>query len=190
MSRITTLTSHEISQLFESVANRKYHLRDRAMLALSIYAGMRVSEISSLKMSDVLDEEGCLMNEVIPKQRKNSKHPKVVYLTDRVMATLNDYLITIPIKKPGTHVFHADTSASFTSNGLTQWFFTRYRQAGLHASSNSGHKTFCRALASKGVSIQTIARLAGHQHSSTTRRYMTGLYSEASMLRGAVELVG
>jgi len=189
MSTINTLNSNEITQLFDAVINKKFPYRDRAMLTLSIYAGMRVSEIATLKMGDVLDSDGKLKHALTPRKRKNSRNPRIVYLTQKVMNMLDEYLATIQDKSAGKHVFHADKSESFTVNGLTQWFFTRYKEVGIRASSGSGHKSFCQQLASKGVSIKTICELAGHRHTSTTKRYLSGLYSKSTLLRCAVELV-
>ena len=159
------------------------------MLTLSIYAGMRVSEIATLKMGDILEADGQLKNALKPKQRKNSRNPRVVYLTQRVVAVLEEYLATIQDKSDDRHVFHADKSESFTVNGLTQWFFTRYKEVGVRASSNSGHKSFCQQLASKGVGINTISELVGHRHRSTTKRYLSGLYSQDDLVRSAFHLV-
>lgn len=189
MSTINTLNSHEITQLFGAVINKKFPSRDRAILTLSIYAGMRVSEIATLKMGDVLDADGQLKNALTPKQRKNSKNLRVVYLTQKVITVLEEYLATIQDKSTGKHVFHADKSESFTVNGLTQWFFNRYKEVGVRASSNSGHKSFCKQLVSKGVSINTISELVGHRHRSTTKRYLSGLYSQDDLVRNAFHLV-
>jgi integrase/recombinase XerD len=190
MATTKPLKPTEISTLFDSIESKKYPQRDKAMLALSIYAGMRVSEIAKLKNEDVFDLNGILKDEIVLKSRKNCHEPKVIYLSEKVKISLNAYLQSKHDKHPSKAFFHADKADFFTTNGLTQWFFTRYRQAGIEASSDSGHKTFCQSLASKGVGIKTISSLVGHRHRSTTKRYLSGLYSETALMRSAVNLAG
>jgi integrase/recombinase XerD len=48
-----------------------------------------------------------------------------------------------------------------------------YKKAGIdNGSSHSGRRTFITTLARKGVGARVLQSLAGHQHLSTTQRYI------------------
>ena len=50
MAQAKTLTQDELEQVLNYVSTRKYAERNRALIAMSFYAGLRVAEIASLKM--------------------------------------------------------------------------------------------------------------------------------------------
>jgi hypothetical protein len=82
---------------------------------------------------------------------------------------------------------HRGPRRHFSPNTLAGHFFWLYRKAGVTgASSHSGRKTFLTSLASQGISVFVLAKLAGHKDIKTTMRYVT---TSDDMLRKAVELV-
>ena len=58
MSQAKTLTQAEIDQVLAYIATRRFALRNRVMLYTSFWSGMRVGEIASLKVGDVLNDDG------------------------------------------------------------------------------------------------------------------------------------
>ena len=58
MKQAKVLTEAEMKRLLAVVANDRHGERNRLAVMLSFLAGLRVSEIAALKVSDVVDGEG------------------------------------------------------------------------------------------------------------------------------------
>ena len=56
MSQAKILNSVELRRVLDYVATRKHSARNRAMLLLTHFAGMRVAEVASLRLNDVLND--------------------------------------------------------------------------------------------------------------------------------------
>ena len=54
MSQAKTLTPAELDQVLDYISQRSFALRNRVMLLTGMWSGMRVSEIASLSVSDVM----------------------------------------------------------------------------------------------------------------------------------------
>ena len=55
MAQAKTLSQVELDQVLNYVSTKKYALRDRAIILTSFLGGLRVAEIASLKMGDVVN---------------------------------------------------------------------------------------------------------------------------------------
>ncbi len=64
MSQAKTLTAQELRRVLDYVATRKHAARNRAMLLATHLSGMRVGEVAALRISDVLDADGGIRNEI------------------------------------------------------------------------------------------------------------------------------
>ena len=58
MSQAKTLTPEEVSQVLDFIATQNYPLRNRVMLLTGLWSGMRVGEIASLRIQDLLNADG------------------------------------------------------------------------------------------------------------------------------------
>lgn len=91
------LNSQEIERVFsyarECARNgSKYGGRNLILLLLSLYLGLRLNEISRLKIGDVLNEEGILKKCMVLK-KNNGANLRYVYLTNEyVRELLTEYL--------------------------------------------------------------------------------------------------
>ena len=54
MAQAKTLTPQEFDRLLAYVAGRSYAMRNRMMILISFWSGMRVGEIANLKVGDVI----------------------------------------------------------------------------------------------------------------------------------------
>ena len=52
------LNEKELKRVMSTVRSRRHWKRDELVVLLSFYAGLRSCEISSLRIGDVVDEEG------------------------------------------------------------------------------------------------------------------------------------
>ena len=93
MPQAKTLNMQELDKVLESVRWNKYPERDRIMILISFWSGMRVGEIASLKISDVLGSDGNIKSEVrlTPEQTKGSRHRKVL-LGEKLKDELATYI--------------------------------------------------------------------------------------------------
>lgn len=188
MSQARVLNSQELRRVLDHVATRRHNARNRTMLLLTHYAGMRVAEVAALRINDVLNSDNTIKGEVrlMPEQTKG-KHARTVYLNERMQKELAHYIKLLKIKDVTKPLFYTQKQAGFSANSLTQYFFYLYRAVGLEgASSHSGRRSFLTGLANKGTAIHILKSLAGHRNISTTATY---LYSSPDQLKAAVELI-
>jgi integrase/recombinase XerD len=189
MAQAKTLTQNEIDQVLRFIAiNSRYSTRNRTMVLMSFYSGMRVGEIASLRVCDVQNEDGTLKNEIrLSAAQTKGNVGRVVFVNEKLRTELASYLKSFKPKSTSQPLFYTEKSDGFTANTLTQWFFWLYRKAGISsASSHSGRRTFITNLANKGVGVRVLASLAGHKSINTTMVYID---TNDNIKRQAVELV-
>ena len=188
MKQAKTLTAQELRQALGHVALSKHALRNRAMLLLTHYAGMRVGEVAALRVGDVLDAAGNVRSELrLEAHQTKGQVGRTVFVNDRLQKELAAYARTLRSKDSTGPFFVTQKRTGFSANTLTQHFGELYARAGLEgATSHSGRRTFITSLASQGVSVRVLAALAGHRSIQTTQRYID---VNDNMLRNAVELV-
>lgn len=185
-----TLTAIELRRVLDYVATRKHAARNRACLLLMYYAGLRVGEAASLRIADVVGQDGNIKKEIQlkPSQTKGG-HARTVFVSERLQKELEIYVCTLSHVKPNDKLIYSQkiTSDGFTANTLTQHFHYLFKRAGIDgATSHSPRRTFITNLAAKGISVRVLMSLAGHRNISTTQSYID---VNDDMKRSAVELV-
>lgn len=188
MSQAKTLTQAEIDQVLRYIDTRKYALRNRTLLLTSFWSGMRVKELSSLRIMDVMNADGSIKNEIrLTAEQTKGCHPRTVFLPQKLRVELANYLKFRVVDKPEIPLFFTDRNKGFTPNTMCQFFFWLYRNAGVSgASSHSGRRTFITNLAQKGIGVRVLASLSGHRNIAVTQRYID---VNDEMKRNAVELI-
>lgn len=185
-----TLTEQEMRQVLNHISTRKHAARNRALLLMTHYAGLRVGEVAALRYQDVLDAAGVLRNEIrLEAFQTKGNEGNVVFISEKLKKELSRYLRDHPCTEPSAALFSTQKQRQrgFTANTLTQFFHHLYRAAGLDgASSHTGRRSFITKLAAKGVGVRVLMSLARHKHISTTQRYID---VNDDMMRKAVELI-
>lgn len=174
MAQAKTLSQTELDLVLNYVSTKKYALRDRALILTSFLGGLRVAEIASLKMGDVLNPDGTIKNEIrLSAEQTKGKHPRTVFVSQRLQTELANYLATRHIRNADIPFFHTDHRLGFSANGLCVWFYQLYKNVGISGgSSHSGRKFFITTLANKGIGVRILASLAGHRSIAVTQRYI------------------
>ena len=183
-----TLNERELQRLLDFVKSTKSAARNRAILLLTHFAGMRIGEVAAVRVCDVLASDDTVRDEInlSAAQTKGNKSRSVL-LNDRMRSELAVYMLTVRIRDTKQPLFSTQRSAGFTANSLTQVVNGIYKQAGFDgASSHSGRRGFLTNLAEKGVSVRVMMALAGHRNMATTQRYID---LRPGVLRNAVELI-
>lgn len=189
-----TLNATELRRVLDYTATRKHSARNRALLLIGMYSGMRVGEIASLRYCDVIDAEGMVVNEIrLKAENTKTKEARTVFVSEKLQKELAQYVKVYKPANTDTKLFYSQKGDSykngggFSANTLTQFFHYLYKRAGIiGASSHSSRRTFATEISSKGVSIRVLQKLLGHKNLQTT-----AIYIDASddMLRKAVNLV-
>ena len=190
MAQAKTFKLEELQQVLSYVEHSKYAHRNRAILLLTHWAGLRVGEVAALRMCDVLDANNDVKCEIrlSPEQTKGG-HARTVFINEKLRAELQCYADTLKTRDAQWAFFPTQKfpRRGFTANTLTQHMNTIYKQCQIEgATSHSGRRSFITNLASKGIGVRVLMSLAGHKNISTTQAYID---VNDDMKRKAVELI-
>lgn len=167
----------------------RHAARNRALILTSFLTGMRVGEMAALRISDVVNEDGTIKDEIrLTADQTKGSRGRVVMLGDKIRKELSTYVATIKTDNAASPFFYSQRSrVGFTANTLCQHFGNTYKNAGLSgATSHSGRRSFITTLANKGVGVRVLMSLAGHRNIGTTQRYID---LNDQMLKVAVNLI-
>jgi len=64
MGKAKTFTATELRRVLDYIATRQHALRNRAMLLMTHWGGMRVGEVAALRYCDVLNSDGTVRSEI------------------------------------------------------------------------------------------------------------------------------
>ena len=179
-----TLTPQELNQVLSTASQcNRWGLRNRMLLLITHWSGMRVCEVASLRISDVLDVRGDVMNEVqLNASQTKGSHCRVVVFPQRLQTELRAYikkqfgfrsLVGVAYEFGHKPLFYTQKRNAFSPNTLTQTFAAIYREAGIKgATSHTGRRTWLTQLAAKGANVRVLQSLAGHRSLAVTQRYI------------------
>jgi integrase/recombinase XerD len=182
-----TLTNADVKRILDFIALKKHAARNRAMFLVTLYAGLRVGEVASLRYMDVLDVDNQVRDEIrLDASVTKGNEARTVFVNLKLRKELQYYISVTPYQNLADKLFYTQKNEGFTANTLTQFFHYLYRTAHVDgATSHSGRRTFITTLANKGVSVRLLASLVGHKNISTTQFYID---VNDDMKRSAVEL--
>lgn len=188
MSQAKTLTPAEIEHMLAYIAQRSFALRNRVMFLTGLWSGMRVGEIASLSVGDVMNGDGSIRAEVrLTAAQTKGRHPRTVFLPKKLQEELADYMALRPTAKPQHPLFITSGRKRFSANVMAQHFHYLFKHAGIAgASSHSMRRSFITTLANKGISVRVLAEIAGHKSIAVTQKYID---VNDDMKRNAVEMV-
>jgi integrase/recombinase XerD len=157
------LSLEELERLFMSPNNPKH----RALLMTTYAAGLRVSEVTRLKVRDI-ESERMLIRVEQGKGRKD----RYTLLSDRLLAELR---ASWKIDRPRPWLFPGPDLCRPMSISAAQRIYYRAKQ-GAHISHGKGIHTlrhcFATHLLEAGTDIATIQALMGHRWIGTTMMYV------------------
>lgn len=153
--------------------------RDRAIIYLLTYAGLRVNELSNLKLTDI-DLE-------LKRIRIVGKGMKVrtIPISNTLLAELQEWLsfrAKIAHQKPhaadSPYIFYSQRSPKFTVRGI-QTMIEGYSLPKKKLTPHMFRHTFCKwMLKATNNDIEKVRRLAGHSNIATTSKYLKDSYSD------------
>jgi len=146
--------------------------RDRAWFVLMLRAGLRVGEVVSLRLTDVLVSPQTDQPARLRVCGKGQKE-RVVLLTADAYAVLNVWLQFRPASDQ-TNIFLNDRGSPLTTNGI-EWLLHQYgAQVELAVTPHQLRHTYARQLTEAGMPLTSLSKLMGHAQVSTTQLYPAG----------------
>ena len=188
MRQAQTLNEAQLRRVLHYTGSRRHPLRDRTIIMVSFYAGLRAKEIAALTVGNVFDEQGAVREQfILSAAQSKGGQTRTVYLNQRLRRALADYADTLKLGDPNQALFESQKGGHFSANTMCQLFLEIYKAVGLKdASSHSGRRTYITRLANKGVGVRVLAALAGHSSISVTQKYID---VNSDQLSQAVELL-
>lgn len=173
-SQIAEMT--EFIKLIESPTkiekNKIIGLRNRAMMETLFATGMRISELLSLKRSQI-DHTGRIF--IMGKGKKQ----RFVYLTPRATIIIKEYLRTRSDTSPALFVPYRGRNSGEKDKHIScnylQYKIKKYRELlkiNLPISAHSLRHAFATYLAEEGANPAALQHLLGHESLTTTTRYV------------------
>jgi len=149
------------------------YARDRAWFALMVRAGLRVGEVVTLKISDVLNQEAEGADPVRIRVEGKGRKERMVWLSAEAYAVLAEWLAERG-ETQSEQVFLNERGQPLSANGI-QWLLHRYgRQAGIDLTPHQLRHTFARQLTEAGMPVTSLGKLMGHAQITTTQIYTAG----------------
>ena len=162
------LSPDEVSRLLEAAPGLKY----RAALSLAYGAGLRASEVVSLKVSDIDSTR-----EVIRVEQGKGRKDRYAMLSDRLLELLRAWWLAgweQGVMLPGGWLFPGqDPVNPLTTRQLSRAFHGAKQAAGIDkpVSLHTLRHCFATHLLEQKVDIRVIQVLLGHKKLDTTARY-------------------
>jgi integrase/recombinase XerD len=172
------LNEKELKRVVQHQIGTKHGIRNIALLHFSFYMGLRAKEMASLRISDVVDSNGEIKDQIeLNREMTKGDKSRTVYLVNsKVRNALKDYLdFRKNIENSyfrNSPLFRSQISNSFSANTIQMLFTRMYKDVGLDgASSHSGRRSFATRLLEQGVNIKSVQTLLGHSSITTTSIY-------------------
>jgi integrase/recombinase XerD len=159
------LNEKELSALFNTLENKKH----KAMLFTAYSAGLRVSEIVNLKISNI--DSGRMQ---ILVARAKGKKDRYVNPSPILLDILRQYIVTYK-PRPRLYLFESEqTFGAYPTRTVQQIFSNAKHKAGIRkeVGVHSLRHSFATHLLDKGTDIKYIKDLPGHFNIKTTERYL------------------
>ncbi|ADI02793.1 tyrosine-type recombinase/integrase [Syntrophothermus lipocalidus] len=158
------LTRPEQAALMRAV-RAKGRLRDEAMIALMLFAGLKVGELVALEREDVVVRERS--GKVVVRQGKGNKRREVP-----LNATARDILRRWLEENPTGPLWPSQKGGRLSKRQVQKIvedcaYIAKLKDVTCHKLRH----TFCKNLLDAGVSIDQVAAMAGHSRLDVTKRY-------------------
>lgn len=156
------LSRDEVARLFHAVAKPRYRL----LLQTAYAAGLRVSEVVALQITDI-DSQRMLLHIRAAKGNKDRLVPLSAFLLEQLRDYWRHY-------RPKRWLFPGQTPDSPLSIGQVQRIFRQALRAAAITKKASMHTlrhSYATHLLESGTDLATLQKLLGHNQVSTTLRY-------------------
>ncbi len=171
------LSDSHVDAALKAVVKTRYPARNRAILLLSIKAGLRAGEISKLTWPMVCNPDGNIGDTIELYDIAAKK------CSGRTIPMHKQIKAALCALKDSDHsdgsIIRSERNAAMASESIVNWFAIFYRSLDFNGcTSHSGRRTFitkaARLVHKTGGSLRDIQQLAGHRSIEITQRYIDG----------------
>ena len=82
MSAAKSLTDRELEHVLAYISTKPNAARNRAMLLMTVLAGLRVSELADLRLTDIVDTRGQVRSKMfLAAHRVKHHHARTIYIS-------------------------------------------------------------------------------------------------------------
>lgn len=176
------LTEAQLAKALRYTAQGRWPDRDRAMILLSVKAGLRAGEIAKLTWEMLLTADGKLADRIelqdkAAKKRSGRTIPMHKDLQKALLKIKPKGVTTGPVIR--SERIGSDGSQVMRPSSIVNWFYEFYGALGFEGcSSHSGRRTFITRAAKlvfkAGGSLRDVQQLAGHRSIEQTQSYIEG----------------
>lgn len=170
------LSVDEVRELLGSGKNGRFVLRDSAMLELLYSSGLRVTELVSIRVSDVNFEAGFLR--VVGKGGKE----RVIPASPRALKKVKEYVSELRPKllkdRRSDYLFVTLRGKPMTRQRFWQTLKSYGALAGVELSPHTLRHSFATHMLEGGADLRSLQKMLGHSDISTTQ-----IYTKVSMDR-------
>lgn len=174
------LSVAEIQKLFNVCINIKH----KAILSLLYSAGLRVSEVINLKITNI-DSSRMIINIQDAKGGKDRQ----VMLNPSVLELLRNYY---KMYKPKEYLFNGQNSMQYSSRSINEFLKTYAEKSGIENKRVYAHlmrHTSFTHMVENGTDINLIQKLAGHSSVKTTMLYTHISHNFISNIQSPISLI-
>jgi len=168
-------SENQIKQIKGNLFRQK-NKRDFLLFVFGINSGLRISDLLSLKLSDVKDDQGNLKDDYDIREQKTGKIRKV-FFNKQIKEALSFYLEKTDVFDLDRYLFTNEKSKKnkpLTRVRAYQLINEWCRDVGIKykVGGHTLRKTFGYHLRKQGIGIEQISSLLNHQNIKVTFRYI------------------
>jgi integrase/recombinase XerD len=185
MTQAKVLTQDEIDSVLRYLGKKQHAMRNQAMFLLTHGCGVRIKELVSMRICDVMDRNGHINQEIyLNRNQTKGDKGRTVYLSVKMREVIRNYLcerfglqnllaVTMTDTSRALFANQKNPDRGFSPSTGCQMFHYWYKDCNIvHGSSHSGRRSFITNLANKGVAIHVLKELAGHRSIVVTEKYI------------------
>jgi len=177
-------------KIAEIEANLKEHRpRDYLLFVFGMRVALRISDLLSLKVKDVIDEDGAIRDALIIIEKKTKKR-RIIQLNVKSKEALTWYFESTGIKNDNAFLFPSQKGGAIGRHQalrLVKGWCTQVGLAGDYGT-HSLRKTWAWLAWKNGGDIATIREALGHSREEITLRYVGISTKDVSALYDLVDL--
>jgi len=199
MTQAKVLTQEEVERVLRYLGKKQHAARNQAMFLLTHGCGVRIKELVSIRICDVLNRNGQINSEVhLKRNQTKGDRGRTVYLSEKMREVIRTYLcerfgleqllaVTMTDTNRALFANQKNADRGFSPSTGCQMFHYWYKDCSIeHGSSHSGRRSFITNLANKGVAIHVLKELAGHRSIAVTEKYIA---KNPAILRASVNML-
>jgi len=168
---INTLSLDQATMMLNAIPDHKH----RCMFLIGTDAGLRVSEIISLKWGNFDFKKRLLIFRSLKKRKKSKDFQnRQIPLSDRLFFALSDYAFEVGKLDHDTYLFPSPKikEKHICRFAVSKFIYRLAASLNIHdVSPHTLRHTCATNLVATGTDISTVADILGHQNSNTTRIY-------------------